>query len=122
MPGALTRLRENEPLQLILWPTLGAIATILVGKGVIDRDGASLLMAVAVTILGGSGIMAARDRVTPDAHLPDAVAAGAQSAINRVRGQVGDTLGDSGLAALDQIEGMIQAAATRTGRHERHGL
>lgn len=122
MRDALIRLRENEPLQLILWPILGALATILVARGIVSDDVVSVVMAAAVAILGGSGVIAARSQVTAPAHLPGAVADGARSAVERVRGQVADVLGDPGVAALDQIDGMIQAIASeRSGRHGRPG-
>ncbi|MFC9436926.1 hypothetical protein [Nocardia sp. NPDC057030] len=117
MRAYLTRLRENEPLQLILWPVLGAITTILVARGVIGDDMASVITAVAVAVLGGSGVIAARSQVTPAGHLPDAVAAAGVGAIERLRGQVADTLGQPGVDVLDQIQIMMAAAPPpQTGR------
>jgi hypothetical protein len=115
-----TRLRENEPLQLVMWPTLGAVASILVAKGVIDADVAALIMALAVAVLGGAGIVAARSQVTPEGHMPAAVAAGAVAAVERLRGQVADTLGQPGIDVLDQVQIMVAAVET-TPRRKRHG-
>lgn len=107
----LARLRENEPLQLVMWPVLGAVVTILVAKGVIDDDLASVIMAAAVAVLGGSGVVAARSQVTPAAHVRFAAAQAASSAVERLRGQVADTLGQPGSDVLDQIKFMLAARA-----------
>lgn len=116
----LNRLRENEPVQLILWPVLGAVTAILVAKGVIDDDLASVITAVAVAVLGGSGVMAARSQVTPPGHLPVVAAQAASSAAEALRGQVADNHGQPGVDALNYLQAMLAAKALATkSRHER---
>lgn len=116
MSDLLTRLRENEPLRLVLWPVILGTVGLLVGHGVVDTDGASIITGIAVLILGGGGLETARSQVTPGAHIADAVARTAE----QLRGPVADTLGEPGLTALDQVTAMVEAAVSQppsTGRH-----
>lgn len=115
MSDFLGKLRANEPLRLILWPIILGLVGYLVTKGTIDTNAADLITAVALLILGGSGIEAARMRVTAGAHVIDAVAA----TIEQVRGRVADALGQPGIDALTHLEQMLQTTAEGRGAHER---
>lgn len=119
--NVLTRLRENEPLQLIMWPVLGAAVAILVAKGVVTDDLASVIVAAAVAVLGGSGVVAARSQVTSPAHVSFAAAQAATSAVEHLRGQIADTHGQPGVEVLDYLQAMLAARAfvPRSGRHGR---
>lgn len=113
MSSYLAKLRDNEPVRLILWPALAILTGWLVTKGVIGTDAADLITAGALLILGGGGIEAARTRVTAGAHVTDAVTA----TIDHVRDRVADSLGQPGVDALAHLEEMLQAVAEGRGQH-----
>lgn len=60
----------SEPVRTALYPVLVAIIGLLVAYGVLDEQGASLWLALAVAILGVSGVEVARSRVTPVTKSP----------------------------------------------------
>ncbi|MFG1794124.1 hypothetical protein [Nocardia sp. NPDC049149] len=107
----------TEPVRLILWTASVAAIGALVAAGKIDTSLAGIITAVITAALGFGTAELVRPLVTPSGNLPEAVATGAQAAIDHVRGQVADTLGPTGTDALAQVEAMIRASAPR--RHAR---
>lgn len=109
----LRGLRGNEPVRLILWPALIALVGWLVARGTIDTNAADLITALAMLILGGSGIEAARLQVTPGTHVTTAV----EATIDQARDQVGEVLGQPGLDALAKVQELLQSSGEPRGRH-----
>lgn len=115
MTGFLAKMRRHEPLRLILWPIVASVIGALLAKGAIAASDADLIMALVVLVLGGGGVEAARARVTPGAHVTDAVT----GVVEQVRARVPDALGQPGIDALAHLEQMLTAAAEGRGLHEK---
>jgi hypothetical protein len=113
----LRGLFATEPVRLIIWTASAAAIAALVAAGKIDASLGGWITAAIAAALGLGTAELARSQVTPPGNLSDAVAAGAQAAIDHVRGQVADTMGPPGTDVLTQIETMIQATIPRSGRH-----
>lgn len=94
---------DSEPVRTRAYPLVAAMVAYLAIRGVIDGDAMNMILAVAGTIFGATATETARAQVTPAAH----IAVAAKAAIEQVRGQVGESLGQPGLDALEQLEATL---------------
>lgn len=113
----LARIRANEPLRLYVYPTLVALAGILVVRGYIDADLTDAVVdALGVFILGIPAAELARRKVTPEGKVLDAIATGAQVALDEAHERVEQTFGQPGVQVLEQVQAQLEE---RVGRHRR---
>lgn len=61
----LKKLRENEPLRLILYPLIIALGGLFIGLGWVDPDVWEVILAVVAAVFG---VEVARTQVTPNSH------------------------------------------------------
>ncbi|USC17049.1 hypothetical protein [Rhodococcus sp. 11-3] len=61
----LKHLRESEPVRVWVYPLLGLVVSIALGKGYISQDDLGLIEMLVMAVLGVGGVEAVRGRVTP---------------------------------------------------------